>query len=274
MLVLCGLSFLVGRYVQPLSEGGREVSVYAPAPCLRRLIHPPKQVVAPPAGVTLPLSPHVPDPHARGIRAGPIDPQDPAQLEAFFVEGSGLMGVRPPLPPAQSGDDFYHVIPFQVRKCDVWASRSSREGIISLAAPHRLMKRYCTCSDGGAQILSWAPRIVVYPAFVDKARCDHIIRMASKRIVPSGLAYALGEKVDAQQQTRTSQGVYLSHAMDPDGVLTWVEERIAAVTLLPRENGHRHSEVSSASTAAAAAALLTISHTVYVVVCLPRRSNS
>ena len=123
---------------------------------------------------------------------------------------------------------------------------------MALLPLHRLIKRYSACSDGGAQILSWAPRIVVYPAFVDKARCDHIINMASKRIVPSGLAYAPGEKADAQQQTRTSQGVSLSHMMDPDGVLTWVEERIAAVTLLPRENGHRHGEVSSAATATAA----------------------
>ncbi len=32
-----------------------------------------------------------------------------------MIEKSGLLNVRPPLPPAESGDDFYHVIPFQVR---------------------------------------------------------------------------------------------------------------------------------------------------------------
>jgi prolyl 4-hydroxylase len=32
-------------------------------------------------------------------------------------------------------------------------------------------------------------RIVVYPAFVDKARCEMIIKMASKQMYPSGLAY-------------------------------------------------------------------------------------
>ncbi len=87
------------------------------------------------------------------------------------------------------------------------------------------------------QILSWAPRIVVYPAFVDKARCDSIIALASKLIYPSGLAYAPGSKVENEQQTRTSKGAFLSSSMDTDGVLAWVEERIAAVTLLPRENG-------------------------------------
>lgn len=45
-----------------------------------------------------------------------------------------------------------------------------------------------------------------------------------------------GEKGDASQQTRTSKGTFLSTAQDPDGVLAWLEERIAAITLLPREN--------------------------------------
>ena len=146
MLVLCGLSFLVGRYIQPLSERDSEVSICALAPRPDRLSHPPMQVVALPAGSTLPHAPLAMDPHARGMRAEPIEPLDPADLEAFFVEGSGLMGVRPPLPPAQSGDDFYHVIPFQVRKCDVWASSRSLRGGFSLAAPHRLMGGYCTAA--------------------------------------------------------------------------------------------------------------------------------
>ena len=78
---------------------------------------------------------------------------------------------------------------------------------------------------------------MVFPAFIDKARCDHVIAMASKSIFPSGLAYAPGEKASAEQQTRTSKGTFLSESMDHTGVLAWIEERIAAVTLLPRENG-------------------------------------
>ena len=116
-----------------------------------------------------------------------------------MVESSGLMKVRPPLTPSQSGDSFYHAIPFQ--------------------------------------ILSWRPRLVVYPAFVDSDRCDHIVELAKKYLYPSGLAFAPGEKVDVNQQTRTSKGTFLSAEMDPDGAIAWVEERIAAVTLLPRENG-------------------------------------
>lgn len=46
-----------------------------------------------------------------------------------------------------------------------------------------------------------------------------------------------GEKGDRDQQTRTSSGTFLSPNADPDGVLGWVEQRIAAATLLPAENG-------------------------------------
>ena len=39
------------------------------------------------------------------------------------------------------------------------------------------------------------------------------------------------------QQVRTSTGCFLSAAMDPSGATAWVEEKIAAVTHLPVENG-------------------------------------
>jgi len=186
VLLLCGLSFLAGRFLQQSAE-----------------LPPPDgtQITARKA-LSLPLKEEAPAvvtrAHARTL-AAPLDPLDPVALEQYMLTTSGLLDVRPPLPAAASGDNFVHAIPFQ--------------------------------------ILSWAPRIVVYPAFIDKARCDHIIDMASKLLYPSGLAYRPGEAGDSKQQTRTSQGTFLSSDMDQDGVLQWLEERIAAVTLLPRENG-------------------------------------
>ena len=77
----------------------------------------------------------------------------------------------------------------------------------------------------------------MYPSFLDKARCDYIIDMASKRMSRSSLAYQQGQDRALQEQTRTSSGAYLTEQMDQNGVLAWVEERIAAISLLPRENG-------------------------------------
>lgn len=116
-----------------------------------------------------------------------------------MLEASGLLQVRPPITPAFSGDRTVRAIPFQV--------------------------------------LSWFPRIVVYPAFVDKARCETIIKVATQRMYPSGLAYRPGEQVEGEQQTRTSKGTFLAAGSDGEGVLEWVEERIATITMLPRENG-------------------------------------
>ncbi len=126
-------------------------------------------------------------------------------------------------------------------------------------------------AGGACAVLSWFPRIVVYPAFVDEARCNHIIKIANASMYPSGLAFrsvrcgALlqaggrraprpvapvdtsrrahpctrrpGEKVDENQQTRTSKGTFMSAHQDPDGVLAWVEQRIAAVTRIPVDHG-------------------------------------
>lgn len=87
------------------------------------------------------------------------------------------------------------------------------------------------------QILSWYPRVVVYPNFVSPEQCKHIIALAESRMRPSDLAYRPSDQPDANQQIRTSTGTFLSHTQDPDGVLEWLEEKIAAATLLPRENG-------------------------------------
>ncbi|KAL6752875.1 hypothetical protein V8C86DRAFT_532734 [Haematococcus lacustris] len=136
---------------------------------------------------------------SRSLPSPPSDPLNPAQLESYMLEASGLLQVRPPITPAFSGDRTVRAIPFQ--------------------------------------ILSWFPRIVVYPAFVDKARCETIIKVATQRMYPSGLAYRPGEHVEGEQQTRTSKGTFLAAGSDGEGVLEWVEERIAAITMLPRENG-------------------------------------
>lgn len=47
------------------------------------------------------------------------------------------------------------------------------------------------------QILSWYPRAVLYPNFMDKAKCDHVIALAEKRLAPSGLALKKGDTLEA-----------------------------------------------------------------------------
>ncbi|MEW5309985.1 MAG: hypothetical protein WDW38_001822 [Sanguina aurantia] len=195
VLALCLVTFMAGRFVQQgsqlpvpdsLQAGGRvssqEIGVEAQA---SRALRAAAQVVTAPTAQY-----HV-------------DPLDPASFEHYAIEQSGLLRLRPAMPPAASGDPSYHVIPFQ--------------------------------------ILSWYPRIIVFPGFIDKPRCDHIIDLAKTYMYPSGLAYKPGEAGEANQQTRTSSGTFLSAEQDPDGVLGWLEERIAAATHLPAGAGEAYN---------------------------------
>lgn len=72
---------------------------------------------------------------------------------------------------------------------------------------------WLTCSPAHApppapapQVLSWYPRILVFPNFIDKERAEHIISLVKPRLNPSGLAYRPGERAEMQQQVRTSKG--------------------------------------------------------------------
>ncbi len=81
------------------------------------------------------------------------------------------------------------------------------------------------------------PRITYYPGFVDKARAEHIMTLAKKYMSPSALAYRPGESIPETQNVRTSTGTFLVASQDQQGVLAWLEDRIASVTHLPVEHG-------------------------------------
>jgi len=87
------------------------------------------------------------------------------------------------------------------------------------------------------QVLSWEPRAVFYPNFLDPERCAHIVAMAAKRLAPSGLALRAGDTAATTGDIRTSQGTFLMSREDKEGVLDYLEKRIAAVTLLPQRHG-------------------------------------
>ncbi|KAK9841956.1 hypothetical protein WJX81_000879 [Elliptochloris bilobata] len=105
----------------------------------------------------------------------------------------------PPVEPAESGNSFYTAQPFQV--------------------------------------LSWYPRMVLYPGFLDQARCEHIIKMAKARLRPSSLALRKSDTADKIRDVRTSQGTFISRYDDPAGVLAWVEEKAAQLTSTPVSHG-------------------------------------
>ncbi|GBF88302.1 hypothetical protein Rsub_01014 [Raphidocelis subcapitata] len=126
-------------------------------------------------------------------------PADPDAFARAFLAASGLAAARPPLPPGAGGEAGYRVVP--------------------------------------SQLLSWRPRVVLLPGFLDAARCDAIVAASASRMHKSGVAYRPGEAVDPDQEARTSTGVFMASGEDPSGALSYLEAKIAAVTMLPVSHG-------------------------------------
>uniref|UniRef100_A0A061R8P5 procollagen-proline 4-dioxygenase n=1 Tax=Tetraselmis sp. GSL018 TaxID=582737 RepID=A0A061R8P5_9CHLO len=87
------------------------------------------------------------------------------------------------------------------------------------------------------QVLSWYPRIVLFPNFLDHDKCDHVVEIGKSRLGPSGLVLRQGETEEGTRDIRTSSGTFLSRGQDPKGVLAEVEDRIAAWTSVPAGHG-------------------------------------
>lgn len=88
-----------------------------------------------------------------------------------------------------------------------------------------------------AQLLSLFPRAYLFPKFLDAERCQKVIDMASKRLAPSGLALKAGDTAENTRDVRTSSGTFMSRYDDEDGVLAYIEDKIAAVTMVPVGHG-------------------------------------
>ncbi|TVU41307.1 hypothetical protein EJB05_14813 [Eragrostis curvula] len=81
--------------------------------------------------------------------------------------------------------------------------------------------------------VSWQPRIFVYKGFLSDAECDHLVSLGKKKVQRSMVAdHTSGKSV--MSEVRTSSGMFLHKRQDL--VISRIEERIAAWTLLPEEN--------------------------------------
>ncbi|CAM6095079.1 unnamed protein product [Calypogeia fissa] len=94
-----------------------------------------------------------------------------------------------------------------------------------------------TIHDIPFQVLSWAPRTIMFPRFATKLQCEQIIALARTRLAPSGLALRKGETADQTKDVRTSSGTFLAWHQDKTGTLEQIEEKMSKVAMIPRENG-------------------------------------
>lgn len=87
------------------------------------------------------------------------------------------------------------------------------------------------------QLLSWYPRTYVFPRFLNTERAEHFVKLAKARLAPSSLAFKKGDTADTTKDVRTSQGTFISRNEDKEGVLAWIEDRLAQLTGLPANHG-------------------------------------
>ena len=86
------------------------------------------------------------------------------------------------------------------------------------------------------QVISEKPRIVVFPNFIDRERTRAIIDEAAQHLRASRVALRKTDDAKSVSNVRTSSGTFMSSDNDPTGVLTWLDERIAAVTGIPKQH--------------------------------------
>ncbi|KAG0490920.1 hypothetical protein HPP92_007783 [Vanilla planifolia] len=82
--------------------------------------------------------------------------------------------------------------------------------------------------------LSWHPRAFLYSGFLSEEECDHLINMAKDKLEKSMVADNDSGK-SLMSEVRTSSGMFLEKRQDD--IVSRIEQRIAAWTFLPEENG-------------------------------------
>jgi hypothetical protein len=87
------------------------------------------------------------------------------------------------------------------------------------------------------QLLSWHPRSYLFPKFIDRSMAEHVIELATKRLAPSSLALRSGDTLESTREVRTSQGTFVSRGDDPEGILAYIEDKIAVLTGIPAGHG-------------------------------------
>lgn len=82
--------------------------------------------------------------------------------------------------------------------------------------------------------ISWKPRAFVYRGFLSHEECDHLVFLAKSELGRS--AVADNDSGDsAVSEVRTSSGMFIPKGKD--AIITRIEDKLAAWTFLPKENG-------------------------------------
>lgn len=82
--------------------------------------------------------------------------------------------------------------------------------------------------------ISWHPRVFLYPHFLSDDEANHLVSLARGELKKSAVADNMSGK-STLSEVRTSSGFFISKGKDP--IVAGIEDKIAAWTFLPKENG-------------------------------------
>jgi len=82
--------------------------------------------------------------------------------------------------------------------------------------------------------ISWKPRVFLYQSFLSYDEANHLISLARAELKRSAVADNMSGK-STLSEVRTSSGTFLRKGQDP--IVAGIEDKIAAWTFLPKENG-------------------------------------
>lgn len=89
-------------------------------------------------------------------------------------------------------------------------------------------------------MVSWKPRIMIFPNFLSDEECDHLIELASAQLKPSRVVTKKedGTTTASPSTARTSSGFFLSDAYAYDPVVRAIDRRMETVSHIE----HTHAE--------------------------------
>lgn len=82
--------------------------------------------------------------------------------------------------------------------------------------------------------ISWKPRVFLYQHFLSDDEANHLLSLARAELKRSAVADNTSGK-STLSEVRTSYGTFISKGKDP--IVAGIEDKIAAWTFLPKENG-------------------------------------
>ncbi|CAI5502068.1 unnamed protein product, partial [Closterium sp. Naga37s-1] len=86
------------------------------------------------------------------------------------------------------------------------------------------------------EVVSWEPRVILLKSFLSWQECEALKAMARKALESSTVVDSSSGK-SYRSEVRTSSGMFLSHSDSAQPLVKRIEERIAAFSNVPPQNG-------------------------------------